>query len=551
MTKKTYIGGKILTPAKSRSKRLRDAGLKILNGTTVSITEMGSKQTNAIGDGHTHGNKTLLDSIGEDANGYLTKDNEKLEAGTADNLTKNSTDWDKILRKDKEDSSSFLIHFLKGLGIGTNSLGIDESGNATLKNVAVQLLSAVLGAQFGDYQTGILGKGAKIDANGAGEMRSLKLWEFLEVPELRYNRVTVFQGDTIKSIAAGIVESVNQTDSSHGILKLKLEKGEFGMFDVDDIGFQIFHDELTESNNSGTTIDDGKGNRFITGFATVMFRVTAISGDNNEYLTYELRALSSNWTKQLHPYVGGSLAQRGNFSKTERMKLIYEGIYPASYQRYLADVNDYEFTEAMIKAQFGDLSNLNTAFSLNMTGYSAYLNNIYMTGSIQQIEGGKNLQTLSWRGEWVSGETYNYNDRVQDEVVHQGCYYVCLHEGTAETPSPYAVDWKLMIGDTTLSLDIDSTNGVTFLRGHLNTTLISSVKRGLFDITDEIISWKWTRSSEGNTNAEDSDASWNALHAQSVNNISITDDDINGTSNIFTCQALVFNNETTSNSITI
>ena len=39
----------------------------------------------------------------------------------------------------------------------------------------------------------------------------------------------------------------------------------------------------------------------------------------------------------------------------------------------------------MIKAQFGDLSNL-SVFGLQMSGYSAYLDNIYMSGTIKQFE---------------------------------------------------------------------------------------------------------------------------------------------------------------------
>jgi hypothetical protein len=47
-------------------------------------------------------------------------------------------------------------------------------------------------------------------------------------------------------------------------------------------------------------------------------------------------------------------------------------------------VNTWEFQANNIAAQFGDLSNL-SIFGLNMTGYSAYLNNIYMTGVVEQL----------------------------------------------------------------------------------------------------------------------------------------------------------------------
>ena len=46
-------------------------------------------------------------------------------------------------------------------------------------------------------------------------------------------------------------------------------------------------------------------------------------------------------------------------------------------------MNTWEFGAANIGAQFGDLSNL-SVFGINMSGYSAYLNNIYMSGTIEQ-----------------------------------------------------------------------------------------------------------------------------------------------------------------------
>lgn len=55
------------------------------------------------------------------------------------------------------------------------------------------------------------------------EMQGLKLNEFLEVPELRFNRIDVVSGELWNSIAFGIIESV---DTINKIATLKLESGE-------------------------------------------------------------------------------------------------------------------------------------------------------------------------------------------------------------------------------------------------------------------------------------------------------------------------------------
>jgi hypothetical protein len=72
----------------------------------------------------------------------------------------------------------------------------------------------------------------------------------------------------------------------------------------------------------------------------------------------------------------------GNFTDTNRQKSRYS---TRSYERFLQGVNAWEISESMIAAQFGDLSNL-SIHGLQMTGYSAYLNNLYMSGTIKQFE---------------------------------------------------------------------------------------------------------------------------------------------------------------------
>lgn len=58
------------------------------------------------------------------------------------------------------------------------------------------LLTARGGINIGDFISGLLGSGARINEKGEIEARSLQLWELLNVPELRFNRVDVIAGET-------------------------------------------------------------------------------------------------------------------------------------------------------------------------------------------------------------------------------------------------------------------------------------------------------------------------------------------------------------------
>lgn len=244
------------------------------------------------------------------------------------------------------------------------------------------------GAQFGpSYASGITGVGGFINEKGAGELESLFIRRFLEVPELRYNRVGISVGDDWSAPGAGVIESV---DKEQKLVTLKLEEGEIGAVAVGDICMGIFHD-FDPSNNATADSDDGRGNFSFAGFATVYFRITEVLGDRNERFRYELRPLSATFTKQIDPMESMTFVAYGSFTNPARQSSRYS---TRTYQRYLRNVSDWEFTAENIAAQFGDLTNL-SVFGIQMSGYSAYLDNIYLQGMISSLDKKALLDTRS------------------------------------------------------------------------------------------------------------------------------------------------------------
>lgn len=292
------------------------------------------------------------------------------------------------------------------------------------------------GAQFGGFASGMTGFGGIIDKKGNAEMQSLKLRGFLEVPELRYNRVEISMGDTWYAPSAGIIESV---DTEAQTITLKLEEGEIGSPRVGDICMGIFHN-LNTSENATADYDDGRGNRRFAGFATCYFRITE-ELDTATYKTfkYQLRPASGTYPTQYHPAASMTFVGYGSFSNEDRQTSRYE---TRTYQRYLTGVSDWEFTASNIAAQYGDLSNL-SIFGIKMRGYSAYLNNIYMSGVIQQFTpGGEEVPTIIDRGVWSATETYNRND----DVYWNNGHWRCLVDGTKTEPGKDAEEWVYLGG---------------------------------------------------------------------------------------------------------
>ena len=243
------------------------------------------------------------------------------------------------------------------------------------------------GFRTSDFASGITGFGAQIDGRGAGELESLFIRRFLEVPELRKNRVGISVGDDWSAPGAGVIESV---DKDQKLVTLKLEEGEIGAVAVEDICMGIFHD-FDPSNNATADSDDGRGNFSFAGFATVYFRITEVLGDRNEQFRYELRPLSATFTRQIDPMESMTFVAYGSFTNPARQSSRYS---TRTYQRYLRNVSDWEFTAENIAAQFGDLTNL-SVFGIQMSGYSAYLDNIYLQGMISSLDKKVLLDTRS------------------------------------------------------------------------------------------------------------------------------------------------------------
>lgn len=314
-----------------------------------------------------------------------------------------------LLRKDKSDTMPFLLTLLQGAVFGKDG-----------------------------FAEGLLGFGAKIDENGYGEMRGLKLWESLTVPQLNYNRVDIVIGDKWRSPGAGIIESVTlDTDAEgntlpSGTATLKLEDGEIGAIDVDDINMGIWH--FGDSRDATEDSDDGRGNFSFAGFTTAYWRITEVLDGNKKTFRYTLRP---GYTT--HPQPQMTFSCRGNFTNVNRQTSVYE---TRTYTRMLWKQNTWEIGKQNIALQYGDLTNLNI-FGMKMEGYSIYLNSVYFTGTITQVkEDGTPVRIANDRTDWTPGGFADYYDRVS----YEGGLWLCVAEdGTNTIPSKDDPAWLLQV----------------------------------------------------------------------------------------------------------
>lgn len=229
------------------------------------------------------------------------------------------------------------------------------------------------GVQIGTFVTGMIGgTGAQIDKDGRGEMTSLTLREFLEVPELRFNKINVVSDELWNSIAFGTIEDV---DLVNQIVTLKLEEGEYSGIHVNDICRGIFHN-FDGVNNTETGTDDCGFDK-VQGFSTAYFTPIEVLDARGKQFRYSLKQGTTQ-----HPCKSMKFVVYGNFTDETRRSSAYA---TRTYKRYLKGVNTWALNYTNIASQFGNLNGLTIPGAPNngqLQGDGAYLTNVYMTGSI-------------------------------------------------------------------------------------------------------------------------------------------------------------------------
>lgn len=159
-----------------------------------------------------------------------------------------------------------------------------------------------------------------------------------------------------------------------------------GSVAIGDICMGIFHFMGDgKPNNSADDFDDGKGNRKIKGFATCYFEITAVDspleGNTNSSFTYKLREKSTVYSNPIHPQSFMSFVGYGNRTNKTRQSSSFQ---TRTYERFLVGINDWEYGDKNIAAQFGNLNNISHIVGEH-EGYSVYLNNVYISGNLEQI----------------------------------------------------------------------------------------------------------------------------------------------------------------------
>ena len=355
---------------------------------------------------------SIMGNVNEQINSAIQNNNNNTSQGvSANDINSLKALLGNKLSRVSDDTAAGIITFLQGI-------------------ISQGTINAMGGVDFGQFIDGLFGQGGRITADGVGTLRSLKLWEWLEVPEIRFNRITVNIGMSIRSEGGGIIEKVIvNTDSdgnplATGSAYLKLEDGEYGAIAVNDLNMGLWHD--FNGGNATENSDDKQGTVQMRGFKTIYFWITEIPDtdpegkDNSDqhFFRYQVRS-SFNGGNDIHPVDMLHFAQRGNTSDTERQHIVFS---TTKYTIKLHNLSTWNFSPSTIY----DIDGILDGFSMEQVGADGQtyvkhfqgtghvVGNAYIYGPLEKFErvGYRLVVEQSYNGSIAPNETETETCRI-------------------------------------------------------------------------------------------------------------------------------------------
>jgi hypothetical protein len=529
MSKKTYNVIATTRTALPRSKRLRELGVSgnVSSSGTVSV----SGGSTSSGDGHSHDNKALLDSLSNDDDGYLylrqvrnEEDEpsvEKVKAGYADvahDLDSESPVMNRFIRKDQDDRTDYQLAVG---GTLTAEADLNVAGKASVDGDAevAGTVKANGGAEFGEfYRSLYAGKGAGVDADGNMEVESLRVRSYLEVMELIINRLTAIEGDQLLT-EADTIESVD--DLGDGCYGLHLKSKREGYFTAQKEG-NVLKGIINSLSAGGA-------------YYTAWMRVNSVNAAGN-YI--EVTAYPDDETpagKNYPPSAMMNVARWGSQTDETRQSCLYLSSTEGRIVK-LVNVTKPILEDANYGMVFGTIPEwLKNDVRIDPTRDYLYAMGVVCQNFVQVDYKGEPIPTYVDCGPFVSGTKYlcrDYDENgryVIHDVWHMGCKWRCQKTGTTATPAWNSTDWAMVEGNPEFTVDFAEEEQL-YDADNFHMTLTIVAKLYNMDVTDDILTddVEWTRYSEdaeGNPRTA-SDNLWALNHAGAGKAISLDLEDL-------------------------
>ena len=388
-----------------------------------------------------------------------------------------------FLRKDKVDSTDYLLRLFGGLEVGE----------------AIDSL--------------IAGKGIIADNKGRIQADRMELRSSLTVLEIIFNRLSAMESDYSFS-ESGTIESVELLED--GTYRLPLRKrweNDFTALAENDVVYGMVNNLASGTGDYYTSwLRVLNVNTVSNTITAVMYPDDEVPGGKN-YPPEPLMILSHrgnpvNEDRQAYWYL----------SSREKCICMLDGV-----TKPILEENNYAIIIGKLK-QLSLFDNL----PINYRHSYIYCRGIAIQDLLRIDYQGTPVRSENNRGPWSSEDAvnnpYQSTDTVYDAVYYIGCKWMCLVTGTLQEPKWNATDWAQIEGNSELTLEFSSSNGYTFFAGKVDTEITPVVYWGYNDISADVLAgdWSWTRDSGQVTE----DNAWSVAHANNGRILHLTNEDM-------------------------
>lgn len=356
------------------------------------------------------------------------------------------SEGDKLfISKKRNDAAQGLIRFLQGLRVGNGEYGLDDRGDALLRNV-------VTGGEqrSADYdaagQTGY-GIVRRTDGKYGLHITDLEVWGRATFSELEVRKLTYAGGNFVFSPAGGTMAHVEELRDGDEI------SGWRCYFLADDGTTEtsnMWHADdqaLCETSNVESGVSYAAGNkrywRRVSGVSAKNVQIYGPNGnamyDGNKFAWIDLMASDCEEGSDI-PAAGDTVCCMGNRTDGTRRNAIV--IYTTG-----------DMAPAFIEYQGINSYSLE---GCDKTVISPVTGSKFRGKSFEIETEGGSVRVPADRGDWQQGSEYHYYDRVS----HGGNLWLCtvaIGQGTYEEPAPGASYWtaQTKTGDGALSISGD------------------------------------------------------------------------------------------------
>ncbi len=403
---------------------------------------------------------------------------------------------ERALSRKADDTAKGLITFLKGL-------------------VSEGLLKAKGGLEVGTFVNSMLaGMGAGVDDRGNAQVESIEVRTYMKVMELIFNRLSAVESDFVFS-ESGTVEKVEQTAPDTYVLTMRKRW---------DFDFHAFREHDVIYGSVNTLLADGS-------HFTSWFRPVSVNASANTLtvVTYPDPEVPAG--KNFAPVKGMIINRRGNAVDKDRQSCWYISSREGCIM-YLEGVTKPILEEPNYYLSLGRPKNLSLFNGLPINYDHPYL---FARGAIIQDllrvdYKGNPVYEIVDVGRWdpaasyIKGKDPDSGRYIQHQAWHAGCCWRCVVPAATVGLEPRYnnLEWACIVGDSSFTLAVTSSNGRFFRFGQECTQLGFVLRHGEMDISVDASQVEWTRES----GLPGEDLLWNIEHSSSFMTVDITPADM-------------------------